>query len=97
MRNCRYTTHPCVVCVDSLPERSPSGFQTPPCSLGSFHWSPAQIPETAPRQGEKTKHKEHFGCRMTVQNFMKIVSTVFEKFEIFIERSGRQKKVRLYK
>ena len=27
---------------------------------------------------------------MTVQNFMKIVWTVFEKFEIFIERSGEK-------
>ena len=29
-----------------------------------------------------------FGCRMTGQNFMKIVRTVFEKFEIFMRRSG---------
>ena len=28
---------------------------------------------------------------MTVQNFMKIVWIVFEKFEIFIERSGEKK------
>ena len=28
-----------------------------------------------------------FGCRRTVQNFMKIVRTVFEKFEIFMKRS----------
>ena len=30
-----------------------------------------------------------FGCRMTVQNFMKIVWTVFEK--IFMTRSGEKK------
>ena len=29
---------------------------------------------------------------MTVQNFMKIVWTVFEKFEIFMERSGEKKR-----
>ena len=28
---------------------------------------------------------------MTVQNFMKIVWTVFEKFEIFMKRSGEKK------
>ena len=28
---------------------------------------------------------------MTVQNFVKIVWTVFEKFEIFIKRSGEKK------
>ena len=27
---------------------------------------------------------------MTVQNFMKIVWTVFEKFEIFMKRSGEK-------
>ena len=27
---------------------------------------------------------------MTVQNFMKIVRTVFEKFEIFMKRSGEK-------
>ena len=32
-----------------------------------------------------------FGCRMTVQNFVKIVWTVFEKFEIFMKRSGEKK------
>ena len=32
-----------------------------------------------------------FGCRMTVQIFMKIVLTVFEKFEIFMKRSGEKK------
>ena len=31
-----------------------------------------------------------FGCRMAVQNFMKIVWTVFEKFEIFMKRSGEK-------
>ena len=31
------------------------------------------------------------GCRMTVQNFVKIVWTVFEKFEIFMKRSGEKK------
>ena len=31
-----------------------------------------------------------FGCRMTVQNFVKIVWTVFEKFEIFMKRSGEK-------
>ena len=31
-----------------------------------------------------------FGCRMTVQIFMKIVWTVFEKFELFMK--GREKK-----
>ena len=43
-----------------------------------------------------------FGGRMTVQNFMKIVWTVFEKFENFIERSeeeislkGREKRNRM--
>ena len=30
-------------------------------------------------------------CRMTVQIFMKIVWTVFEKFETFIERPGEEK------
>ena len=29
---------------------------------------------------------------MTVQNFMKIVLTVFEKFEIFMKRSGDKKR-----
>ena len=33
-----------------------------------------------------------FGCRMTVQNFMKIVWTVFEKFEIFMKRLGEKKR-----
>ena len=33
-----------------------------------------------------------FGCRMTVQNFMKIVWTVFEKFEISKKRSGGTKR-----
>ena len=28
---------------------------------------------------------------MTVQNFVKIVRTVFEKFEIFMKRSGEKK------
>ena len=28
---------------------------------------------------------------MTVQNFMKIVQTVFEGFEIFMKRSGEKK------
>ena len=32
-----------------------------------------------------------FGCKMIVQKFMEIVWTVFEKFEIFIERSGEKK------
>ena len=32
-----------------------------------------------------------FGCRMTVQNFVKIAWTVFEKFEIFMKRSGEKK------
>ena len=32
-----------------------------------------------------------FGCRMTVQNFVKIVWTVFEKFEIFMKSSGEKK------
>ena len=32
-----------------------------------------------------------FWCRMTVQNSMKIVWTVFEKFEIFMKRSGEKK------
>ena len=36
------------------------------------------------------------GIRMTVQNFMKIVWTLFEKFEIFMKRSG-EKKTRLDK
>ena len=42
---------------------------------------------------------EHaFGRRMTVQNSMKIVWTVFEKFEIFKKRSGENKtKKRLHK
>ena len=31
-----------------------------------------------------------FGCRMTVQNFMEIVWTVFEEFEYFIGRSGEK-------
>ena len=38
-----------------------------------------------------------FGCRMTVQNFMKILWTVFEKLEIFIERSGEKNDTRLHK
>ena len=29
---------------------------------------------------------------MTVHNFMEILWTVFEKFEIFIERSGEKKR-----
>ena len=33
-----------------------------------------------------------FGCKMTVQKFMKIVWTVFEKFEIFMKRSGEKKR-----
>ena len=33
-----------------------------------------------------------FGCRTTVQNFIVIVWTVFEKFEIFIGRSGEKNK-----
>ena len=33
---------------------------------------------------------------MTVQNFMKIVWIVFEKFEIFIERSGEKKQKKRY-
>ena len=33
-----------------------------------------------------------FGCKMTVQNFMEIVWTVFEKFEILIERWGEKKR-----
>ena len=36
-------------------------------------------------------HAGALECRMTVQNFMKNVWTVFEKFEIFIERSGEKK------
>ena len=32
-----------------------------------------------------------FGCRMTVQSFVKIVWTVFEKFEIFMKRLGEKK------
>ena len=32
-----------------------------------------------------------FRCRMTVQNFVKIVWTVFEKFEIFMKRLGEKK------
>ena len=32
-----------------------------------------------------------FECRMTVQNFVKIVRTVFEKIEIFMKRSGEKK------
>ena len=31
------------------------------------------------------------GCRMTVQNFMEIICTVFEKFEIFMKKSGEKK------
>ena len=31
-----------------------------------------------------------FGCIITMQNFMEIVWTVFEKFESFIERSGEK-------
>ena len=34
---------------------------------------------------------------MTVQNFIKIVRTVFEKFEIFIERLGEKKQTRMDK
>ena len=37
-----------------------------------------------------------FGCRMTVQNFVKIGWTVFEKFEIFMKRSGEKKTARLH-
>ena len=37
-----------------------------------------------------------FGCRMNVQNFMEIVWTVFEKFEIFIERSREKKNKKRY-
>ena len=33
-----------------------------------------------------------FGCRMTVQNFVKIVWTVFEKFEIFMKRGEKKQK-----
>ena len=32
-----------------------------------------------------------FGCRMTVQNFVKIVRTLFVKFEIVMKRSGEKK------
>ena len=32
------------------------------------------------------------GCRMDVQIFMEIVWTVFEKFEIFMKRSGEKNK-----
>ena len=32
-----------------------------------------------------------FVCRMTVNNFMKIVWTVFEKFEIFMKKVGEKK------
>ena len=42
----------------------------------------------------------HAGAPLDVewlQNFMKIVWTVFEKFEIFIERSGEKKTTRLHK
>ena len=34
---------------------------------------------------------------MTVQNFVKIVWTVFEKFEIFMKKSGEKKTARLHK
>ena len=33
----------------------------------------------------------HTQCRMTVRNFVKIVWTVFEQFEIFMKRSGGKK------
>ena len=38
-----------------------------------------------------------FGCRMTVQNFMRIAWTVFEKFELFMKKSGEKKTTRLDK
>ena len=38
----------------------------------------------------RTHTQEHFRCRMSVQNFINIVWTVFEKFEIFIKRSGEK-------
>ena len=34
--------------------------------------------------------QEHFGCRLTVLNFVKNRMNRFEKFEIFIERSGEK-------
>ena len=38
-------------------------------------------------------HRSTFGCRMTVLNFIKIIRKIFDKTEIFIERSGERKKV----
>ena len=37
-------------------------------------------------------HRGPFGCRMTVQNFMKILWKVFENFEIFINCREKNKK-----
>ena len=49
------------------------------------------------RFGRHCTRRGPFGCRMTVQTFMKIVWTVIEEFEIFIEMSGEKKTTRLHK
>ena len=38
------------------------------------------------------RRRSMFGCKLTVQNFMEVVWTVFERIEIFIERSGEKKR-----
>ena len=48
-------------------------------------WIPSQDLDNAILMSLRTQEQL---CRVTVQNRMEIVWTVFEKFEIFIERSG---------